>query len=234
MHLKEYIDSTFPGLVLKPGLNQQWKNGFHFDFAKELYPLKEGAEELNPIYFRTVYHQASSLFHDLFSLEDKLFFVTNIYWHKDDARRRKKKIKVYHHYIKRKDVRLSLKQEKLPYLFEDEAEAFDYCTSQFSLECTKQDIDYRLLIQAICNQDFPSLKPSLTNPYYRYEPDVFFINITKNIIFFLYDDRGCEVIAKDIETLSPLYGKYRDWVDTEEVERLFSSQPHVAENQGGR
>lgn len=121
--------------------------------------------------------------------------------------------------------------------FEDEAEAFDYCTFQFSLECTKQDIVYPLLIQAICNQDFPSLKPSLRNPYYSYEPDVFFINITKNIIFFLYDDRGCEVIAKDIETLSPLYGKYRDWVDEyylEEVERLFSPQPHVAENQGGR
>ncbi|HEO8421979.1 DUF3885 domain-containing protein [Niallia sp. FSL W8-0635] len=237
MNVKEYIDSTFPGLVLKPGLNQQWNNrGIHFEFAKELYPLKEGKEKLNPAYFRTVYHQAISLFHHLFALEDKFLFVTNIYWYKDDARRRKKKIKAYNYYIKSKDVLFSLKQETLPYLFEEE-EALDYCTSQFSLECTKQDIIYPLLIQAICNQDFPSLKPRLSNPYYSYEPDIFLINVTKNIIFFIYDDRGCEVIAENIETLHPLYRKYRDWVDEyylEKIEGLFSSRPHVSENQDGR
>lgn len=211
MHLKEYIDTTFPGLVLKPSLCQQWHNSLDFQFAKELYPLKEGTDELNPDYFRTVYHQANSLFQDLISLEDQLFFVTNIHWHKDYARSRKKKLKVYHRYVKGKDMRFPLRQETLPYLFEEE-EAEDYCTSQFSLKCRKQDIVYPLLIQAICNQDFPPLKPRISNSSFSNEPNVFFINVTKNIIYFIYDDRGCEVIAKDMETLQPIRMKYKDWM----------------------
>ena len=30
-------------------------------------------------------------------------------------------------------------------------------------------------------------------------PDVFLINATKDIVMFMYDDRGCEVIAKNKE-----------------------------------
>ena len=55
-------------------------------------------------------------------------------------------------------------------------------------------------------------------------PDIFFINVTKNAIFFIYDDRGCEVIAADKETLRPLYKKYSEWFyefDREEIKQLF-------------
>ena len=50
-------------------------------------------------------------------------------------------------------------------------------------------------IKAVCHEDF-TLKPKLGSKSYAYYPDVFFINATKNIIFFIYDDRGCEVVAK--------------------------------------
>ena len=109
-------------------------------------------------------------------------------------------------------------------MFDDEEEAGDYCTSQFSLECRKRDISYRLLMKAICNQDFPSLKPRLSNPYYRNDPDVFFINVTKNVILYIYDDRGAKVIASDFETIRPIYEKYGDMIDEycrEEIEDHF-------------
>ena len=35
-------------------------------------------------------------------------------------------------------------------------------------------------------------------------PDVFLINITKDIIMFMYDDRGSEVITKNKETIRSL------------------------------
>ena len=224
MKLKEYINSTFPGLVLKPSLYYQWDKSIRFEFAKGLYQMKEETDELNHSYFHTVYNQATSLFHDLVSVEDKLLFVTKIHRYKNYRRRSKKKISVYHHYIKSKDVCFSLKQETLPYMFKEEEEADDFCTSQFTLECRKQDISYPSLIKAICNQDFPSLKPRLSNRYYRYDPDIFFINVTKSIILYIFDDRGCEVIARDIETLRPIYYKYRDLVDEcclEKVEKQF-------------
>ncbi len=44
-------------------------------------------------------------------------------------------------------------------------------------------------------------------------PDVFFINLTKNVILFIYDDRGCEVIATNKETIKPVGLKFRNWID---------------------
>ena len=161
MELRDYININFPGLILKPSLYEQWNKSIHFELAKGLYQLKDKNDELNPDYFNTVYDQAISLFNNLFSDEDKILLVTNVYQHKDYLKRSKRRIKVFSHYIKSKDVRFRLKQETLPYLFDDEEEAGDYCTSRFSLECHKRDIWYPLLMKAICNQDFPSLKPRL-------------------------------------------------------------------------
>lgn len=224
MELRDYIHTNFPGLVLKPSLYSQWNIGIHFELAKGLYQFKEELDELNPDYFNTVNAQASTLFNVLFSDEDTILLVTNVYQHKDYIKRSKRKIKVYRHYIKSKDVRFRLKQETLPYMFDDEEDAGDYCTSQFSLECHKRDISHLLLIKAICNQDFPPLKPRLSNPHYRYDPDVFFINITKNVIFYIYDDRGCEIIASDLETIRPIYERYGNMIDEycrEEIEHRF-------------
>lgn len=213
MKLNEYIDTTFPGLILKPSLYDQWDKCIHFEFAKGLYQIKEETDELNPEYFQTVYNQAITLFNELFSDEDKLFLVTNIYQYMDYRRVSKRKLKVYRHYIKNKDVRFQLKQKTLPYMFDDEEEADEMCTSQLSLKCRTQDLHSPLLIKAICNQDFPSLKPRLHNSYGFYYPTIFFINVTRNVILYIYDDRGCEVLASDIETIRPIYEKYNNWID---------------------
>ncbi|MEK3889872.1 DUF3885 domain-containing protein [Bacillus sp. FSL K6-3431] len=224
MKLREYINATFPGLVLKPNLYHQWNIGIHFELANGLYPFKCGSDELNDEYFNLVYDQALSLFNDIISEEDKIILVTNMYQHKSYVRRSKKKMKVYSHYLKSKNIRFHLKQETLPYMFDDEEEAEENSTSQFSLYCSKQDIHYPLLIKAICNQDFPSLKPRLHNPFRLYDPDLFIINVNQNVIFYIYDDRGCEVVANDIETIRPLYEKYAGWVDEycrDEIEKRF-------------
>ena len=59
----------------------------------------------HPDYFKTVYNQAISLFNELFLDEDKILLVTNVYPDKDYIRS-KRKMKVYSHYIKNKDVRV--------------------------------------------------------------------------------------------------------------------------------
>ncbi|RAW16893.1 hypothetical protein DC345_07260 [Paenibacillus taichungensis] len=42
--------------------------------------------------------------------------------------------------------------------------------------------------------------------------DVFFISKNKDIIFHMYDDRGCIIHAKSKGKLRPLYVKYNDWI----------------------
>lgn len=51
------------------------------------------------------------------------------------------------------------------------------------------------------------------------------MNTTRNIIFYMYDDRGCEVIARDREAIRPIYEKYADWLDESnraEIDQYFT------------
>lgn len=222
MELNQYLATNFPELILKPSLYLQWPIGIHFELGEGIDSFKDGIDELNLERFFRVYRQAMSIFNDIFAAQDEMILVTNVYQLKA-YKTRKHRIGVYHRYLKNKALKTHLKQETLPYLFEDEEEALHVYTSRFSLKCRKQDINYLSLIKAVCNEDFP-LKPKLGGVYGSYYPDVFFINVTKNIIFFIYDDRGCELIACDKETIRSLYEKYDGWVDEydrEEINRRF-------------
>lgn len=126
--------------------------------------------------------------------------------------------------MKDKKLPYQIKLETHPYVFNDEEEADERVTSQYHLKCSKQDLRYVTLIKAACNEDFP-LKPKFRRGKGMYYPDVFFINVTKNLIYFIYDDRGCEVIAADKETLRPVYEKYPEWLyeyNREDMNRLFA------------
>lgn len=54
--------------------------------------------------------------------------------------------------------------------------------------------------------------------------DIYFINLTKKVIYHLYDDRGCDILAADKETIRFLYEEYNDWIldyDRDEIDTLF-------------
>ena len=40
----------------------------------------------------------------------------------------------------------------------------------------------------------------------------YLINVSKKIIYHLYDDRGLDVISSEKATLKPIYDKFKDWV----------------------
>ncbi|MCJ7983434.1 DUF3885 domain-containing protein [Priestia megaterium] len=222
MELKEYLNINFLSLILKPSLYYQWDIGIHFELGNEIYQFTSEKDQINLNRFEQVYSQALSIFNDLFSLHDEIILVINVYQYKT-SKNRGQRIKVYDRYIKDKDLKFRLKQETLPYVFGEEEDADKYSTSQFYLRCRKQDIKYTLLIKAACNEDFP-LKPKLGKTEGSYYPDLFFVNATRNLIFFIYDDRGCEVIASDKESIRSTYEKYYHLVDENyqtEIDRLF-------------
>ena len=221
--LTNYLTSTFLGLQLKPSLYHQWDKGIHFELGEGVYQLQDGSDKLNLDRFNNAHRQTTAIFNELFSEKDDLFLVTNLYV-KNTRKNQLHKTGIYDRYLKNKALRFQLTQETLPHVFDDEEDAGDYYTSRLAIRCRKQDIHYKLLIQAACHEDFP-LKPKFGGRYGSYYPDVFFINMTKNCIFFIYDDRGCEVLAKDLETIRPLYEKYRNWIDEyylEEIDQRFA------------
>lgn len=223
MDLKEYLYNNFPELILKPSIYRQWHTGIHFDLGLGMSPYKSGTYKLNQDLFNNVYDQALCIFNELFTEEDEIFLVTNVYKYKS-SKPKNKRIKVYDRGIKNKGLNFQIRQESLPYVF-DEEDADDYYTSRFTIKCRKKDINYLRIIKAACNEDFP-LSPKFGGNFGSYYPDVFFINTSRDIIFFIYDDRGCEVISSNIETIRPLYEKYKNWMDEnyrEEIDKRFKS-----------
>ncbi|UYX54815.1 DUF3885 domain-containing protein [Bacillus thuringiensis] len=223
MQFKEYMNQTFPGVMLVPYIYFQWETHLHFDFGKDKYQNVEGTDDLNMEYFSQLYTCNKYVFEDIFSKEDTVFLVTNVYRFKQENIKNRQKINVYNRFIKKRDLKFHIRQETLPFLFEDE-EADLYCTSQFSLKCLAEDIKYEPLIEAANHEDFPDLRPRLGRKKEISYPDVFFINVTKDIIMFIYDDRGCEVIAKNKEMIRDLNEKYKEWIpdyERESIDDLF-------------
>ncbi|MCO7125480.1 DUF3885 domain-containing protein [Sporolactobacillus shoreicorticis] len=213
MHeLDLFLQMHFPKLVLGPSLTDQWEIGIHFPFAKDMYPFnKDGS--LNKQMFERVYEQASALFNALFSKQDELFLVTSVYQNKH-MKLASGRIKTYDRRVKNKSLLSKLVQRNIPYPFIDEGNADQFVTSQFILKCKARDLRAPLLIQAACNEDFPLLKPRFgTSRCFAAYPDLFFINRTEQLIYFIYDDRGCEIIATDKAILRPIYEKYSLWLD---------------------
>lgn len=81
---------------------------------------------------------------------------------------------------------------------------------QFSLACQPRDIHIEKLLKSTIHEDFP-LKPEFSKDLPHY-PDLFFVNATRHIIFFVYDDRGCEIIVKEIGLLHKLQVRFAPFI----------------------
>lgn len=65
-------------------------------------------------------------------------------------------------------------------------------------------IPYREILTGIANYE-QGREPSIGQR-------VYFIDANRDIIFHLYDDRGCIIFAKEKEKLQSLYAKFNDWL----------------------
>ncbi|GAA4785897.1 hypothetical protein GCM10023231_12240 [Olivibacter ginsenosidimutans] len=84
-------------------------------------------------------------------------------------------------------------------------------------------LDVVSLLSAIAHKDFPGWQPPLGQ-----EPlsskDIYLINISKHIIFHMYDDRGLDILAAVKEDIGWLYQKYKDWLldyDRQQMDATF-------------
>lgn len=215
MRIIEYLNENFPTVELIPSVYYQWEIGIHFSLGEGIYQFKQNGD-LNLEMFNTAYKQTLTIFNELFDKNDELFLVTNNY--KSKTQRQTTKLKVYQPNLRDKNKLKKLQMKTYPYPFEEE-EREDFEMQQFSLHCKVRDINLEGLLKASLHEDFPSMKPRFGYDSVHY-PDVFFVNSTKDIILFVYDDRGCEVIARTADRLRPLYKKHFDWVDEVDRERI--------------
>ncbi|MBD8033005.1 DUF3885 domain-containing protein [Solibacillus merdavium] len=87
---------------------------------------------------------------------------------------------------------------------------------RFEIACKADEIAVLKLLRAVVNSDL-GVKPNIPHR-------VYILNKRTQTIFHVYDDRGCDVLGSNVETLRPLYEQYNDWIldyDREAITRMF-------------
>lgn len=84
-------------------------------------------------------------------------------------------------------------------------------------------INYKNILTAIANTDFPPRQPRFR---FFSNVEIYYVNTTKNLVFHMYDDRGLDIIASESKTLKPIYSKFNDWIleaNREKIDGLMLS-----------
>jgi len=203
MDLEQFMRNNYPNLMLRPPLFYEWDIGVRFELGVNMNE--------NCHYMRDVYHRAIALFRALHKEDEKICIVANVH---DFGRTRNSP--ALSKYIRNKSVLYQLQHQTIPYVFPEDNEEGKWTTERFWLECKPFDIHYTSLLQAICNQDM-GIKPKMYH-------DIFFINIDRETIFHVYDDRGCDLIATSAESIRTMYDTYNEWIldyDREKIDEVF-------------
>ncbi|MGN4433943.1 DUF3885 domain-containing protein [Bacillus cereus group sp. MYBK69-1] len=213
MRLREYMLETFPNLELRPPLFYNGDIGIRFKLGVN-YDCTNIYE--NCPYLEGVYNRAITLFQSLHSKTDDIYIVVDV---NDfaDGETFKHKLNIFSKYVKEKSDLFKLQKNTIPYVFPEDDEDGLYKTHRFILKCKVSDLKYIPMLKAICNQDM-GIKPRIFHM-------VYFINVNKNTIFHIYDDRGCDVLATSPNTIRDMYHTYNDWIldyDRNKIDKVFN------------
>ncbi|MBG9945379.1 DUF3885 domain-containing protein [Brevibacillus formosus] len=213
MTLQEYLHHTFPTLMLRPPLFYSWDIGIRFELGVD-YNYHNVYE--NGPYLQGVYTRAITLCKTLHAPTDDIYIVVDV---NDfgDGRAFKRKLNVFSKYVKNKSLLYNLQQHTIPYVFPEDDENEAYLTHRFVLKCKTSDFAFVPMIKAICRQDM-GLQPRICHR-------VYFINTSKQTIFHIYDDRGCDLLATSPETIRGIYESYSHWIldyDRAKIDQVFS------------
>lgn len=173
------VMSDFPGVKLLPGFHVHRADAVHLPLNEGLDAFKAD-DSLDPGYFEEVAGRALLLLEERTDPDDGLLLVTNGYPAHPG---------VISRYLKRPELKYRMDSRRD--IWQDGDERIP--VSRLILPCKMKDIRWRPLLLAISGQDF-GRHPRLRRTGSRYPPDVFVLNETKREIFYMYDDRGCDVL----------------------------------------
>lgn len=218
--LFQFMKEHFDNLTLRPPLFYSWEYGIRFEISMPSLELEDKSN------IQQIKERSTGIFNKVFHETDEMLLVTDIHCDKNDTFLQKRPTKVYQKYIKNKELIRKLQHRVLPNVFLEDEDGEDYeemVTHRFALSCKKNDVRYNQLLTAISYEDFPHPSQILKG-FPRNGIDIYFINVTRKMIYHLYDDRGCDVIASNKEDLCSLYAEFNDWIlnyDREQIDQLF-------------
>ncbi|MEB1808375.1 MAG: DUF3885 domain-containing protein [Bacillaceae bacterium] len=147
--------------------------------------------------------RANSLYDALFDSNDEMYVVSNVY----DQRLKKKGL--FPKIVKNQKVLKSITSYPIinPYLEEDEPEE-DRKANRMILKCRKKDLNKNMIRKYLDSE----------------VAELFFININKELIYYIYDSRGSDLVSAKSKTIQPYYERFNDRVldyDREKIDKVF-------------
>ncbi|MEK6992119.1 DUF3885 domain-containing protein [Paenibacillus sp. FSL K6-1566] len=190
MSIQNYLNERFPGLSLRTGIFNSWSYGIRFELGD---PTMNDID--HDLYMNQVYLRAVSVFKHLFPLNDEIYLCAYVL---NEDSIKIQKVNFFKKYVKTKEL-----LKKLSFTDDYDSE-YDLKYKTFCLKCKVSDVKYLNLIKAICNRDM-GIKPIIKH-------DIFFVNINREVILQIYDDRGCDVIYTTKQGLQGVYKDFNNWI----------------------
>lgn len=207
--LSEYLQINFPDIRLESPLFYNAPIGIRFELGVPYRGINtQGC-------FTNILLRSAMIFQEVFDEENDMFVVVNSYKSVEPYKCFNQGVDVFSRYLRNKGIINNIESIETENYIEDNGDLAGIYF-QNSLLCKRNDIDYLGIIKAKANQDFA------INPYIS--DGVFFINIQKHIIFYMYDDRGMDLVSKDRESLIHVYEKYSDWIleyDRDRIDKVL-------------
>lgn len=209
----QFLKDNFKGLVIRKPLFYNWEFGLRFN-------LQVGNTDTDA-YFVEVVNRASTLFQTAFYANDQLFLVYL------DYKYHRRKIKLSNYVFKQVNnlEQSEVSFSKVKQLYEPN-DKFDVRNIAL-IKLTTDRLNFKNILTAIGHTDFMPREPRLDNRGVLTNKEIYFVNISKKLIFHMYDDRGLDIIAADLNTLKPIYLKYNDWIldyDRKNIDKLFEKE----------
>ncbi len=207
----KYLESHFPGLSLEGALFYCWDIGIRFEIGPaEIGVWKDlNKKVFNNEYFDIALDRSLLIFDFLFSPDDEIVLIYKIF---SDGRKKIKK----RSFLTR--VLSPNVYENIKFSTSRKMWGKSYCCKIASIKLPKSDVNYKQVFDAVINQDFDIRGKNYTQGQF------YFINVTKKLIFHLYDDRGLDVVAQDRSNLAGIYKEHNDLIldyEREKIDQIF-------------
>lgn len=209
--LNNYLRKHFCNVPLESPLFYNASVGLRFDLGLQY----RGVE--NPSYFTNISLRSSMIYREVFDIDEQIIVIINSFRCIEPYTCINQGEDVFPKYIKDKRFIKQVSSFELERHYEDNGD-LSGITYRHILLCNMNSIDYIGILKAISHQDY-AIEPYISDA-------VFFINPHNHIIFYMYDDRGIDLIAESKEALLPIYKKYNSWIlayDKKRIDNIFMS-----------
>lgn len=210
--LDEYLTEKFPLLKLKQPLFYNFQVGIRFELGGDL--------EINDGRMKRCYNRSYTLFSEINKLSDELYVVVYVdSWDEYPISEAEPLVlNIFKTYFNGKDFSCKVIKDEFEYRYKEPTDLDDTKTYRYFIGCKVEEVNYKEIISARLNQSV-GIDPYILG-------DLYFVNRSNNTIFYIYDDRGLDVISSSKNELMRIYNKYNEWIleyDREKIDKVFMS-----------